>query len=244
MGETTSRAFAIGTFTTSRQPEYFTMGLACALSLREAGYTEPILFVTVEMSADEERQLLEQGFQVVRKPGFDYPALDCGPYRRLSFNDAQKIHYWSLPFEKIIALDPDVLCLRECPMIWSWGELSCQAGLYSPLNSSILVLSPREQTFQELERILHGPFDPESGWRDAGKFPHWRNEGPSDWRFLCANAAQGLLFYYFTWVQASLHFRSFQQCFQHFGGKAKQDPQYRQRVRELVARHGPPDAEM
>ena len=199
-------AFAIGTFSTSRRPEYFAMGLACALSIREAGYTEPILFVTVDMSAAQQRQAVEQGFQVVRKPAFDYPALEHGPYRWLSFNDAQKIHYWSLPFEKLVSLDPDVLCIRQCPKIWSWPELSCQQGLYSPLNSSLMVLTPSEETVEEMRQILHGPFNPETGWRNAGKFPHWRNEGLSDWQFLCANAAQGLLFYYFTWIQCVFAF--------------------------------------
>ena len=134
-----------------------------------------------------------------------------------------KIYCWKMTgYHRIVYMDSDVLPTTNMDFYFSLETTTGFAGGVSPLNGGFLVLSPSMSVFEGLRRLVvsRGPlqpgdkppldWDPDLGWgrligrqdrldkyeKDGGKLATG-----SGWSFNAAWSDQGLLYYYFRFLE-------------------------------------------
>lgn len=219
----TDNAFAIGCFTTT--DDQIAMTLALARSLRAHDNYEDIIVTCYESEPWHRHQLLSENIKIHTYDKIDYAALKKYP-ERLAEYDAQKLEYWNLAYETIIALDTDIICNNK---ITYWHTKDAQLiacnGPDAPLHSGIMMLNPSKSVYQDLLSISRQKFDTLTGWNDCGPVsPAWPN-----WAFQCAAASQGLLYYYFGTLKQSLRLQQF-EYFDHYDGALKHTIEYKKQL--------------
>ena len=133
-----------------------------------------------------------------------------------------KIYCWKMiEYNRIVYMDSDVLPTTSMDSYFSLGTTTGFAGGASPLNGGFLVLTPSMAVFEDLRRLIasRAPLEPgdrppldwdsDLGWgkkigrqdrldqyeKDGGKFATG-----SGWSFNAAWSDQGLLYYYFRFL--------------------------------------------
>jgi hypothetical protein len=142
----------------------------------------------------------------------------------LYYYDLQKLSFWSLPYDKILALDPDCIINEKFDQ-WDMKELTALVGTKSPLCSAMMILCPSKEKYDDMIRSVENwSFDHLNGWQNCGGMP---------WDFVAAEGSQGFLFYYY----GVLRRKFYTECFggiKHYGGSDKECPEYNNKLRSLL----------
>ena len=142
----------------------------------------------------------------------------------LYFHDLQKLLFWSLPYETVLALDPDCLVERRFDY-WDRDELQALVGNKSPLCSAIMLLHPTTEKYADIRYCLDTwSFDLLNGWENCGGMP---------WDFVAAEGSQGFLFYYYGVLRRQFYAFGFDGI-SHYGGTTKNDQEYRKRLIDIL----------
>jgi hypothetical protein len=122
--------------------------------------------------------------------------------------ELSKTRIWRhIEYDKILSLDADCFVTQDISNAFKAGEFSCGRTKGSPVFAAYFLIEPSLETYQDLiDIILYPEFDVNNGWKQYGKFPHWLEEGESDWRFNSSELAQGLYFYYFGLVKNKINY--------------------------------------
>lgn len=226
------KAFAICCLKPNR--DYVRMTLACARSLRATGNKEDILVLTTDETLKDQ---IGDRYDVRFYEPIFYPALYHAE-NSLSIIDASKLNLWRLDdYDKVIGLDADIIARKNCDELWSRPELQyVGAAKSSPLQGSMFVLEPSRAKFDEMyDLACRSVFDPETGWNNVGRFPHWENRSETaDWRWQSAMSTQGFLYYYFRFVRKRAFWSEMREWFDHFGGDRKWGEDYKRSCHELI----------
>jgi hypothetical protein len=161
-----------------------------------------VVMVQGSIRADQRNLLAESGMKVVK-------VLGVSVGQDLSFdnqpNDSAATCYRSklcalqlVAYDKILFMDADIF-LKEGMLAWfSKTTFIVGSGRDSPMNAGVFVAKPSQQAYADIRDIAKsGTFTLDDGWMQFGSFPHWREEGQSDWTFWCSTSDKGLLFYYY-----------------------------------------------
>jgi len=126
-------------------------------SLKSSGTTIPMVaMVTSEIGATTREALTSQGWQIreVEHIPNPKPAAEMLPRFAAAYT---KLRVWQLAeFEKVVLLDADTLVVKNVDDLFERPELSAGPDFFLPdrFNSGVMVLEPRQATFERMERRL------------------------------------------------------------------------------------------
>lgn len=167
------------------------------------------------MDQEQQKQLENDGAEVLRVNKIDRRCRS-----NLYYYDLQKLSFWSLPYNKILALDPDCIVNKKFEK-WDLDELTALVGMKSPLCSAIMMLCPSEEKYKDMCKCIRNwSFDDINGWENCGGMP---------WDFIAAEGSQGFLFYYYGVLRRKFFTYSFNEI-KHYGGADKNCPEYKQKL--------------
>lgn len=199
---------------------YYNYALACVKSIRYVGNDEDIIIVSNNSISNHQiEQFDKAGANVLRlQPLYR----QCR--NKLYLYDLQKLLLWSLPYNIVLSVDPD--CLFDDKFkCWDLDELHATVGSKSPLCSAIMLLHPSDEKYLHIrDCLVNWSFDPLLGWEKCGGMP---------WDFVAAEGAQGFLFYYFGVLANKFKPFGFRGIV-HYGGKAKNTAEYKQRLENIL----------
>lgn len=208
------------------------MTWACIRSIRLAGHHEPVFVLTCD--EEIERTIGQRDWTVLRCPLVKYPAVK----HLVDLADAQKLHYWNVDCEKLIALDCDTIVRKSCSPLW---KQPCLTGSFgdAPLNTGVMVLEPNKDTFDDLLHLVTtGFFDEQTGWNHCGRL-EWKGT-LREWNYVAVRGSQGYLYYYFHIQRRQLHYLNFYPYVDHFSGRRHRQEDtpevrpYKEKIHSLI----------
>lgn len=188
-------------------------------SVRAVGHDEDIVVITNGIQDGHKAQFEDAGAEVLTMEPIDRRCRN-----KLYYYDLQKMLFWSLPYETVLALDPDCVMERRFDD-WDLDELQALVGTKSPLCSAIMLLHSTKEKYGEiLDCLANWSFDLVTGWENCGGMP---------WDFVAAEGSQGFLFYYYGVLRQKFFANSFRGI-KHYGGPTKNDDEYRLKLKQIL----------
>jgi len=221
------RAFAIACW--KPQLSHLKQTIACAASIRDFGYLDDIVILTLDKSSvcrlcrscenyDVKIKVVDQVFihnknWVNRKRKNHYQSL----------LDPNKHYYWSLTdYDSVIGLDSDCWVFGDVSEVFDYNGFNVWHGdVTGPVCSAMMSVKPNQNTFKEMRYLLlNSTFSFKTGWNKCGSINGLEGYENITWKFQSSDSFQGFLVYYFHILKGVFnirHKRLGSDCIGHAG---------------------------
>ena len=183
--------------------------VACAASIREVGYDDDIVIMTIEDQAVPklERACRDYNVQIRKCEPLVFYAHEHWQRNRSAacLLDGNKLQYWTLTeYHSVVGIDCDCIVHTRSEMLWNRSQFIAFSGPprpdgnIGPVCSAAMTVNPNMDMFHEMrELIAISTFHPETGWNNCGPIKGVEGWNLPHWRFQSADSLQGFLVYYF-----------------------------------------------
>lgn len=174
--------------------------LQCVKSIREHGFYDQDIIVSLFNTNDKTQKLLEAEGAII---DFAKPIENTFCHgNNASYLTTQKLNAFKFHnYNKLLCLSPS----RKITLRADFFASPCPSFEASPdtiIATNFFLLSPKPAQFEYLKTIaLDGHFSQNTGWNNCGK------KGlVSHWQFEDANGFTGLMLYYYNFLESSIKF--------------------------------------